>query len=115
MELPQMPLTDKQIQNAKPGQRPVKANSKDKKSLPLGEGITKGEAADDKTGPAKENPKFIATKKPYKMSDSGGLYLEVDPSGGKYWRFKYRFAGKEKRISLGVVPERRVWIARTTS
>jgi integrase len=102
MELPQMPLTDKQIQNAKPGQRPVKANSKDKKSLPLGEGITKGEAADDKTGPAKENPKFIATKKPYKMSDSGGLYLEVDPSGGKYWRFKYRFAGKEKRISLGV-------------
>jgi integrase len=36
------------------------------------------------------------------MSDGGGLYLEVDPSGGKYWRFKYRFAGKEKRISLGV-------------
>lgn len=36
------------------------------------------------------------------MSDSGGLYLEVDPSGGKYWRLKYRFAGKEKRISLGV-------------
>jgi len=36
------------------------------------------------------------------MSDGGGLYLEVDPAGGKYWRFKYRFAKKEKRISLGV-------------
>jgi integrase len=36
------------------------------------------------------------------LSDGGGLYLEVAPAGGKYWRFKYRFAGKEKRISLGV-------------
>ena len=39
------------------------------------------------------------------MFDSGGLYLEVAPSGGKWWRLKYRFAGKEKRISLGVFPE----------
>lgn len=30
--------------------------------------------------------------------------MEVDPCGGKYWRFKYRFGGKEKRISLGVYP-----------
>jgi hypothetical protein len=50
-------------------------------------------------------PKFIATTKPFKMADGAGLYLEIDPSGGKYWRFKYRRTGKEKRISLGVYPE----------
>lgn len=37
--------------------------------------------------------------KPYKLSDGQGLYLEVMPSGAKYWRLKYRIAGKEKRIS----------------
>mgnify|MGYP006285125107 CR=1 FL=1 len=40
-----------------------------------------------------------------KYADGKGLYLEVAPSGGKWWRFKYRFNGKEKRISLGVYPE----------
>ncbi len=39
------------------------------------------------------------------MFGGGGLYLEISPSGGKWWRFKYRFAGKEKRISLGVYPD----------
>ena len=43
--------------------------------------------------------------KPYRLFDSKGLYLEVAPSGGKWWRFKYRFAGKEKRLSLGVYPD----------
>ena len=33
------------------------------------------------------------------------MYLEVAPRGGKWWRLKYRFEGKEKRISLGVYPE----------
>ena len=33
------------------------------------------------------------------------MYLEVAPSGGKWWRFKYRFEGKEKRLSLGVYPD----------
>lgn len=37
--------------------------------------------------------------------DGAGLYIEIAPNGGKWWRFKYRFAGKEKRISLGVYPE----------
>src|SRR5277367_4576210 len=41
-------------------------------------------------------------EKAYKLFDGGGLYLEVQPSGGKYWRLKYRFGGKEKRIALGV-------------
>ncbi|MFA6904165.1 MAG: integrase arm-type DNA-binding domain-containing protein [Gallionellaceae bacterium] len=45
------------------------------------------------------------TDKPYKIADAGGLYLEVAPSGGKWWRFKYRFEGKEKRLSLGVYPD----------
>ncbi|HDR9759509.1 TPA: tyrosine-type recombinase/integrase [Burkholderia cepacia] len=44
-------------------------------------------------------------EKPIRLFDGGGLYLEVAPSGGKWWRLKYRFSGKEKRISLGVYPE----------
>ena len=43
--------------------------------------------------------------KAYKLSDSGGLYVEVSPAGGKWWRWKYRFGGKEKRLSLGVFPD----------
>jgi integrase len=43
--------------------------------------------------------------KPLKLFDGGGMYLEVAPSGGKWWRLKYRTGGKEKRISLGVYPE----------
>ncbi|MGA9164365.1 MAG: integrase arm-type DNA-binding domain-containing protein [Thiobacillus sp.] len=43
--------------------------------------------------------------KPIRLSDSGGLYLEVAPSGGKLWRLKYRFNGKEKRLALGKYPE----------
>ena len=50
----------------------------------------------------------IRTAKPphktRKMFDGGGLYIELTPQGGKRWRFKYRFDGKEKRISLGVYP-----------
>ncbi|MBI3463499.1 MAG: tyrosine-type recombinase/integrase [Planctomycetes bacterium] len=43
--------------------------------------------------------------KPYKMSDGAGLFLLVTPAGGKYWRFKYFFANKEKLLALGVYPE----------
>lgn len=39
-----------------------------------------------------------------KMFDGGGLYLELSPNGGKWWRLKYRLEGKEKRISLGTYP-----------
>lgn len=42
--------------------------------------------------------------KTVKLFDGGGLYLEVAPTGGKWWRLKYRYLGKEKRISLGVYP-----------
>ena len=42
--------------------------------------------------------------KPYKLFDGAGLYLEVTPYGARYWRLKYRFGGKEKRLALGVYP-----------
>jgi integrase len=44
-------------------------------------------------------------EKPYKLADSAGLFLLVTPAGGKYWRLKYRIAGKEKLLALGVYPE----------
>ena len=51
----------------------------------------------------------VRTAKPgakaVKLFDERGLYLEVSPSGGKWWRLKYRFEGKEKRLSLGVYPD----------
>jgi integrase len=46
-----------------------------------------------------------AGKKTVKLFDERGLYLEISPSGGKWWRLKYRFAGREKRLSLGVYPD----------
>lgn len=43
--------------------------------------------------------------KPVKMADGGGLFLLVTPAGGKYWRMKYRYNGKEKLLALGVYPD----------
>lgn len=43
--------------------------------------------------------------KQYKLFDGDGLFLLVSPAGGKWWRFRYRFEGKEKLISLGTYPE----------
>lgn len=45
------------------------------------------------------------TERDYKLSDASGLYLLVKKSGGKYWCLKYRFAGKEKKLSIGVYPD----------
>ena len=44
-------------------------------------------------------------EKPIRLFDGGGLYLEISPTGGKLWRFKYRFDGKEKRLAVGKYPE----------
>jgi len=80
------PLTDNQVKAAKSGSRPRKFKKGDKST-------------------AKELSKpFVPTNASYRMFDGGGLYLEVDHNGGKWWRLKYRFMGKEKRISLGVYP-----------
>lgn len=46
-----------------------------------------------------------AKDRPYKMADAQGMHLLVKPNGGKYWHLKYRFAGKEKILALGVYPE----------
>lgn len=42
--------------------------------------------------------------KPGKHADGQGLYLEITAAGGKYWRMKYRYGGKEKRLAFGVYP-----------
>ena len=45
------------------------------------------------------------SERPYKLADGAGMYLLVHPTGSKYWRLKYRVAGKEKVLALGVYPE----------
>ena len=40
-----------------------------------------------------------------RLFDGGGMYVEISPAGGKWWRLKYRYDGKEKRLSLGVYPD----------
>lgn len=50
--------------------------------------------------------------KPYRLADGGGLYLEIAVGGSKLWRWKYRVAGKEKRLAIGVYPEVRAPDAR---
>ncbi|EMX4792815.1 tyrosine-type recombinase/integrase [Escherichia coli] len=42
--------------------------------------------------------------KPFKVSDSHGLYLRVKPGGSRHWYLKYRISGKESRIALGTYP-----------
>jgi integrase len=49
------------------------------------------------------NAKPAATQR--KLADEKGLFLLVHPNGSKYWRFKYRFEGKEKLLALGVYPD----------
>jgi hypothetical protein len=43
--------------------------------------------------------------RPYKKTDAAGLHLLVTPAGGRLWRFKYRFGGKEKLLALGRYPD----------
>jgi len=45
-----------------------------------------------------------ATDRITQLSDDRGLYIEVHPNGSKLWRFKYRHAGKQKRLALGRYP-----------
>ncbi len=43
--------------------------------------------------------------KPYKLTDERGLFLLITPRGGKWWRFRYRFGGKHKLLSMGIYPD----------
>lgn len=51
-------------------------------------------------------------EKTQKLFDGGGLYLEISPKDGRWWRLKYRFDGKEKRLALGVYPDVPLALAR---
>ena len=54
------------------------------------------------------NTEILHTKpqaKAFKLYDELGLFLQVTPSGGKWWRFKYRYDGKEKLLSFGTYPD----------
>lgn len=51
-------------------------------------------------------------EKSWKLSDEKGLYLLITPSGSKRWNLKFRFAGKEKKLSLGIYPDLRLKDAR---
>lgn len=55
------------------------------------------------------NARQVETAKPkdkeYKLTDERGLYLLVKPNGSKYWRLKYRIAGKENKLAIGVYPD----------
>src|SRR3569833_210700 len=44
-------------------------------------------------------------EKPFKLTDGGGLYLEVKPTGSKLWRLRYRLVGKENLFAIGPNPE----------
>jgi integrase len=46
-----------------------------------------------------------AKERPYKLSDSGGLFLLIATTGGKLWRYSYRFDGKQKTLALGAYPD----------
>jgi integrase len=51
-------------------------------------------------------------KKPFNLADGGGLVLQVQPAGGLWWRFRYRFAGKQMMLSLGTYPDTTLKMAR---
>ncbi|EAW1318548.1 DUF4102 domain-containing protein [Salmonella enterica subsp. diarizonae] len=44
-------------------------------------------------------------EKPYKLADSGNMFLLVHPNSSRYWRLRYRFQGKERTLALGVYPD----------
>ena len=52
--------------------------------------------------------KVKTREKPFKMADEKGLFLLVNPNGSRLWRFKYRFADKEKSLSIGMYPDIRM-------
>ena len=51
-------------------------------------------------------------EKAYKLLDSGGLFVLVNPDGSRWWRFKYRYGGTERGISFGVHPLTTLKLAR---
>jgi integrase len=56
--------------------------------------------------------KIKPAAKAQRLFDGQGMYLEVSPQGGKYWRLKYRILGREKRLALGKYPDVSLALAR---
>jgi len=54
---------------------------------------------------AKQIEALKPESKPYTKADGRGLSIEIAPTGGRWWRFKYRHGGKQKRLSLGTYPD----------
>jgi integrase len=54
----------------------------------------------------------VPGEKSHRLYDGRGLYLEVTPNGGRWWRWKYRFEGKEKLLSMGTYPDTGLKMAR---
>jgi len=48
----------------------------------------------------------------FRLADAGGLYMLVSPSGGKLWRWNYRYAGKQKTMPFGKYPDVTLAMAR---
>lgn len=71
-------------------------------NTPPPEGVNADETAKDKEFTAKTAENAKPKERPYKLGAGGGLFLLVNPDGRKYWRYKYRFAGKEKLLAVGV-------------
>jgi hypothetical protein len=44
-------------------------------------------------------------EKPYKLADERGLYLLINPNDSKLWKMKYRYEGREKKLSFGKYPD----------
>ena len=51
-------------------------------------------------------------EKPYTLADGGGLVLSIRPTGARWWRFRYRFAGRAKMLSMGTYPDTTLAVAR---
>ena len=49
--------------------------------------------------------KAKASEKPQKLTDGGGMYLLIQPTGAKLWRMDYRFENKRKTLALGIYPD----------
>ena len=47
----------------------------------------------------------LPLRRPWKIADGRGLYLMVAPTGGRYWRYNYRFEGRQKTLALGTYPD----------
>ena len=61
---------------------------------------------------AKQIESVKAAEKPFNLADGGGLILQVQPSGGLWWRFRFRFDGRQKMLSLGTYPDTSLKMAR---